>query len=114
VKKSDLRYRIDTLLKIASRTYDDVLREECCVEAKNLLDDTLEEATDSVDMFIAKYCTVGKGRTSRTAIYEAYNQKRINEGYPYYSRTALYARLRENGVTEIRTGGGRYFAMEVN
>lgn len=114
MKKSDLRYRIDTLLKIAGRTYDDVLREECCVEAKNLLDDTLEETIDSVDMFLTKYCNVGKGRTSRTEIYEAYNQKRLKEGYPYYSRNALYARLRENGVTEIKTEGRRYFAMEVN
>ena len=114
MKKSDLRYRIDTLLKIASRTYDDVLREECCTEAKNLLDDTLEESVDSVEIFLAKYCTVGRGRTLRSKVAEAYNQKRIIEGYPYYSRNELYARLREKGVGEVKTCGENCFVMEVN
>lgn len=114
MKKSDLRYRIDTLLKIASRTYDDVLREECCTEAKNLLDDTLEEATDSVQLFLAKYCIVGTGRTKRSKVFEVYNQKRIAEGYPYYSKRELYARFRENGVGEIKTNNGTdCFVMEV-
>ena len=37
-KKDDTRYKIDTLIKIASITSDRILREECCMEAKNLID----------------------------------------------------------------------------
>lgn len=110
-KKDDTRYKIDSLIKIASITSDRILREECCMEAKNLIDD-INESIDCITLFLTRYCDVGTNfRTSRSDIFEYYNFIREKEDLPYLTIKHFYARLREYGVPEGKSQGIWYFGI---
>lgn len=111
-KKDDHRYKIDTLIKIASTTADRTLREECCVEAKNLLED-VHDNVDSVVLFLHTYYEFETdGRVSRGDVWDLYNHVRANEDYPYLTRNALYRRIREQGIAEIKSCGEMWFLLK--
>lgn len=106
-KKDDYRYKIDSLIKIANITSDDILREECCASAKNMLDN-IEESLDSVQVFLNKYFVIGKGRTKRTNVFELYNDHRAENDFPYLSKRQLYAR-----IVGLDVGYGKYCGYHV-
>ena len=110
-KKDDYRYKIDSLIKIANITSDEILREECCASAKNMLD-KIEESADCVQMFLNKYFVVGDGRTKRTSVFELYNNVRTENDFPYLTKRQLYGRIVGLGVGEIKTNGYHTFVMK--
>lgn len=103
-KKDDTRYKIDTLIKIASITSDHLLREECCMEAKNLIDD-IHENIDCITLFLTNYYDIGANfRIKRSDVFEHYNFVREKEGFPYLTSHNFYRRIREHGVGEGKAG----------
>lgn len=110
-KKDDYRYKIDSLIKIANITSDDILREECCASAKNMLDN-IEESEDCVQMFLSRYFVIGDGREKRTSVFEFYNNIRTENDFPYLTKRQLYGRITELGVGQLKTNGYHVFVMK--
>ena len=98
--KGDTRYRIDALIKIANITHSDILREECCVDAKNLLDNIdAKSEIDPISLFLTKYCRIGDDvRSKKTEVYEYYNYVRRIEDIPYLTKKEFYSHLTAYGV----------------
>lgn len=98
--KGNTRYRIDTLIKIANITHSDILREECCADAKNLLDDIdAKSEIDPISLFLTKYCRIGDDvRSKKTEVYEYYNYVRRIEDIPYLTKKEFYSHLTAYGV----------------
>lgn len=109
-KKDDYRYKIDSLIKIANITSDEILREECCADAKNMLDN-IEESADSVQVFLDKYFVVGEGRIKRTSVFEFYNDVRMENDFPYLTKKQLYGRIVGLGVGLGKYCGYHMFLM---
>lgn len=110
--KTEIRYRIDTLIRCAKITMNEILREEWVVEAVNLLD-VLQEAeiiSNPIKVWIEKNCIItdGKknGRMDRTKVYNFYNSCVTKNGeFPYMSRNAFYNELRELNVPMGKSNG---------
>ena len=114
-KKSELRYRIDTLIKCAKTTTNDILREEWLIESANLLDELEESELEKiyfspVECWIKEYAIITDGkRGNRTLRREFYNYyifcRKHDPRFPYLSRQAFNAELKQLNVATGKSGG---------
>lgn len=120
MKKSDIRYRIDTLLKCARITTNETYREEWIVEVVNLLNQlNAENDVDNdscIKEFMDKYVTITDGsvgkRTKRLDVWRHYNYCVQKYGLPYITKNYFYKEVRSYNIPEGKSDNGRdYFGL---
>lgn len=119
-KYSFRQYKIDTLLKMAKLTSDEIKREKFIAEARTELYELSEQngiqVADSIEGFYNE-CLYQAGntvKTSRKEIYSAYEQYCKNYSLIPTTRNAVYKYLREMGVPEkngTNSDSNRYFII---
>lgn len=113
----DIRYRIDTLVKLARTTTNGDLREQWIVEAKDLLDSINSNICETENDFWTDFINDNfdierEGKTPRTEVYETYLnycKKHSEEPLP---RHACYESLRKHGVYQTAISGQRYIKLK--
>lgn len=116
--KTEIRYRIDTLIRCAKITSNDNLREEWVVEAVNLLN-AIEEKNvvdNPIKTWCDKYAVVTDGkvgyRMKRSDVYDYYLFCRMNEsGLPHFTRNAFYQELENLNIPLVKSCGTHWFGI---
>lgn len=108
------RYKIDTLLKMAKTTSNEVLREryiaEADVELQYLSEDSMSIQTLSVENFVNDCIEIDTTeKISREDLYTAYLDFCNKNNETCFSKNILYRYLRNSGFYEMKSNGIRYF-----
>ena len=113
----DIRYRINTLVKLARTTTDGDLREQWVVEAKDLLDTIGDDVSETENDFWTDFLTDNfdmerEGKTPRTEVYEVYLNYCKKQSEEPLTRHDCYEALRKLGIYQTVVNGQRYIKLK--
>jgi hypothetical protein len=113
MNKTDSKFIVDSLIRMARTTTNDEKRENYIALAEEELDKVRKfgtKAETSLYYFFNDVCENSTSqKTERDIVYNRYKKYCNAYKYPCYTRNALYKYIRENGVSESRSGNRRYF-----
>lgn len=111
MKYSFHQYKIDTLLKMAKTTSNEILREkyiaEADVELQELSRQNGIQTAESVEAFyFTKIDICQSARTKQSLVYDAYTSYCVEQNKVAVGKQAFYRFLREMGVRHVKTNPG--------